>query len=303
METEISTRNCRIALTVSIVICTRNRPALLKRCLATVSRLTLKPDEVIVIDNSDGDFKTELVAREFSAQYAIERIPGLSRARNRGLAECKTDIVAYLDDDSEPDVGWLEMILAPFHEEQIAVSTGKTFPLEWCGEANRDVSPRLLSNRDPHWFEIATFGGLGIGCNMALRRAACLGWKVFDERLGRGAPFHIGEETCAFAHLLSRGYSAIYLPSAIVYHRQSSWRCIELEARSSIAYWWLLFSEFPNQRLNLLRFLFQRLLRKRLNWPREMQDPGKIISSGWRVYMKASIGGTLLFLRTKKPSG
>jgi len=288
-------------LTATIVICTRYRPALLQRCLTAVSRLDHQPDEVFVVDNSPGDADTECVARKFGVRYTVEPLQGLSRARNRGLAESTSEIVAYIDDDAEPDPQWLGNLLDPFRDELVAATIGRVITPVSRELAEEEHKPRPLTRSDPHWFEIATFGGLGIGCNMALRRSACTGWKVFDERLGRGAPLHIGEETHAFALLLSRGYTAISLPDAIVYHPPSNRDTIENEARNSISYWLLLFAEFPEHRMDLLRFLSYRLRGQNIPWFRESQEPGDIITSGWRIRLKAGISGILLFLRTFKP--
>jgi hypothetical protein len=52
--------------------------------------------------------------------------------------------------------------------------------------------------------------------------------------------------------------------------------------------------------MDLLRFLFKRLRRQPLTWPRNPQPPGELITSGWRVYLRAGIKGTLLFLRSRK---
>jgi hypothetical protein len=149
---------------------------------------------------------------------------------------------------------------------------------------------------------MATFGGLGFGTNMALRRSACGPGKVFDERLGRGAPLRIAEESHAFASLLARGFCAVHVPAAIVLHPEKP-RDVEVEASSSMAYWLLLFFEFPGHRLDLLRFLFRRLLGKPLTWTRDPQGPGEIISSGWRVHLKAGLNGVLLYFRNRKVGG
>jgi glycosyltransferase involved in cell wall biosynthesis len=287
-------------LTVTVVICTRNRPALLEKCLAAVAVLDPAPDQVLVIDNSEGDKDTERAARERSARYLVEPVPGLSRARNRGLAECDTDVVAFLDDDAIPSPSWLGNLIAPFADEKIAASTGRVVPPDSDLTTQPPESARTLTSREDQWFERATFGGMGIGCSMALRKNACTGWTVFDERLGRGAPFHIGEETYAFAGLLSRGHTAVYLPNAVVFHAAHKRYPIEFEARNSFAYWLLLFSAFPAQRLNLLRFIVRRIRRQPIKWPRETQEAGDIVSSNWRTLLKAGVKGAWLFLRTPK---
>lgn len=287
-------------LTVTIVICTRFRPASLRACLERVAKLERIPDEVIVVDNTSGDNDTETVAKEFGAIYTIEPIPGVSRARNRGLANSHSDIVAYLDDDVTFEEQWLEHILKPFQDPKVAVVAGRVDTPQSTSAEQASHVTRFLSNKDPKWFEIASFGGLGLECNMAFRREACAGQTLFDERLGRGAPFQIAEGNYAFALLLSQGYTAVYLPDAVVFHRPLTFLAVQEEARNRVAFSMLLFSEFPEHRMDLLRFLFRRALRKPLTWPRDSPDPGKVVTSGWRVLISAAISAALLFFRTKK---
>jgi glycosyltransferase involved in cell wall biosynthesis len=287
-------------LTAAVVICTRNRPALLRNCLEAVAHSARIPDELIVVDNTSGDKITESVALEFSARYILEPVQGLSRARNRALTEGKSEIVAYLDDDAVPDEHWLEFLLEPFADPCVAAATGGTILPGSYAIGSNQVPTWLLCNKDRQWFEIAAFGGLGIGTNMALRRAACMGWNVFDERLGRGALFEGMEEHHAFVRILSLGYSAAHVPAAIVFHRSQKRGDIKQEARNQIGYSMLLFAEYPVHRLELLRFLFRRLRRRPLTWLRDSPDPGEIITSGWRVLLPASFGAALLFFRTNK---
>ena len=288
-------------LTAAVVICTRNRPGPLRKCLEAVARLARMPDEVLVVDNSSGDKETESVALELSARYTIEPAPGLSRARNRALAEGKSDIIAYLDDDAVPDERWLELIIEPFADPSVASATGDTVLPDYCANGNKPQPSWLLCNKDEQWFEMAAFGGLGIGTNMALRRSACAGWNVFDERLGRGALFEGMEEHHAFVRLLSRGYAAAHVPGAIVYHRSQKRSDIKQEARNQIGYSMLLFSEYPSHRVDLMRFLLRRMRHKPLTWPRDSPDPGEIVTSGWRVLLNAGLSAVPLFLRNRKP--
>ncbi len=288
-------------LTAAVVICTRNRPIPLRKCLEAVARLTRTPDEVVVVDNSQGDKETESVALEFSARYTLEPVEGLSRARNRALIEGNSEIVVYLDDDAVPDERWLESILEPFADPCVATVTGDTILPGSCVARNSPEPSWKLCNKDPRWFEIAAFGGLGIGTNMALRRSVCSGWNVFDERLSRGALFEGMEEHHAFVRLLSMGHSAAHVPAAIVYHRSQMRGDIKQEARNQFGYSMLLFSEYPSHRLDLLRFLFGRMRHRPLTWSRDSPDPGEIITSGWRVLLTAGLSAIPLFLRNRKP--
>jgi glycosyltransferase involved in cell wall biosynthesis len=288
-------------LTVSVVICTRQRHQKLRRVLEAVRLLSPQPTEVLVVDNSVGDEPTRTTASEFSARYTVEPTTGLSRARNRAMAESTSSIIAYLDDDAIPDAHWLEFLVEPFGDPQVAAVAGRVKTPDDQPSSAGEQELRVISNQDKHWFEIATFGGLGLGSNMALRRSACPNRPLFDERLGRGAPFEIAEESYAFAVLLSLGFRAAYTPRAIVNHPPLRRVPIELEARYSLTYWLLLFSEFPKRRLDLLQFLAGRLRGKPLTWPRDPQGPGEIMRSPWRLKFRAAIEGILLFLRTPNP--
>ncbi len=288
-----------IGPTATVVVCTRNRSQLLGKCLEAVAALKPAPDEVLVVDNSAGDNEAEAIAKMFSARYSIEPVTGLSRARNRGMAESNTDIVTFLDDDSVPDEHWLEHILTPFADPKVAAVTGETILADQVSGYSNQEPPRMLTNQDPLWFETATFGGLGVGNNMALRRAACPNGAAFDVRLGRGAPIRIAEESHAFASLLSKGFRAVHVPDAIVVHPVTNGDILT-RASSSVAYWLLLFFEFPGHRVDLLHFLFRRLRRKPLPWPRNPQAPGDIITSGWRVHLRAGIRGALIYFRSRK---
>jgi len=287
-------------LTTSIAICTRNRPALLRNCLESVARLDLAPDELLVIDNTQGEEAVKLVAQEFSARYIVEPTPGLSRARNRAMLESTSEVVAFLDDDGCPESRWLELLIEPFLDPCVAVVTGGTVPVGHCETSSKHLSTRFLSNLDCRWFEIAAFGGLGIGANMAFRRVACEGWKVFDERLGRGAPYHGMEEHHTFVRLLSMSYSAAHVPAAIVFHSSEQQDDIEREVRNQFAYLILLLFEYPAHCLDLVRFLFGRAMRKRLTWQRDAPDPGEIITSGWWVLLISGLRAIPFFIRTQR---
>jgi glycosyltransferase involved in cell wall biosynthesis len=281
---------------VTVVICTRNRSSMLRECLIAVSKLSPAPDQVLVVDNSAGDEGARRTAQEFSARYTIEPVPGLSRARNRALAESTTDVVAYLDDDASPCVCWLNRILEPFSDPLVAVVTGETIDNGADVAAIRQKPARVLTSNDPLWFETAAFGGLGIGTNMAIRKSA---QPHFDIRLGRGTPIRTAEEDQAFVALLSRGYRAVHVPAAIVSHPRAPMN-VEKAASSAMAYWLLLFFEVPGHKIDLLRFLLRRLRKVPLSWDRTPTGPGEIMNSGWGLKLRAGMRGIRLYFQSRK---
>jgi hypothetical protein len=92
---------------VTVAICTKDHPELLRRCLASLQGLReIRSDailEVLVVDNNSIGSETENCARDFRATYCREPITGLNFARNRALASCRTDILAFIDDDAVAD--------------------------------------------------------------------------------------------------------------------------------------------------------------------------------------------------------
>lgn len=288
------------SLTVSLVICTRDRPDLLSRCLHAISRLDPAPDELLVVDNTPGLEVVRSLANEWGARYIVEPVPGLSRARNRGFSEITSDIAAYIDDDAEADPDWLGTLMEHFADPLVAAVTGETIGSPELRDYFRRQPARYVGNHAPLWFEMAAFGGLGFGTNMAIRRSAVPFPKLFDERLGRGAPIRLAEESYAFASLLACGFRAVHVPCAFVLHNTKPIDVLE-EATAAMAYWMLLFSDFPGHRMDLVRFLFRRLRKKPLAW-RKNQNAGAIISSGWKIHLKAGFAGMRLYLRCRNRS-
>jgi glycosyltransferase involved in cell wall biosynthesis len=85
---------------VSVVMPAYNRSYLLSRTLDSVLRQTLKPHEVLVVD----DHSTENL-REVLGNHKVRLIPsvgkGVSAARNTGVRAATGDWIAFLDSDDE----------------------------------------------------------------------------------------------------------------------------------------------------------------------------------------------------------
>jgi glycosyltransferase involved in cell wall biosynthesis len=158
-----------VVLSCSVVIPTSGRPAELERCLAAVSTQVYPAFDVIVVDNSSGEDETEAVARKWKARYVREFKRGLCRARNRGALVSGADVIAYLDDDSVPEPGWLQGLADEFRDPLVMGVGGKTIPLrvetdserlfaQVRGDAYNRPAPLVVDQKTPYWFEICGFG-------------------------------------------------------------------------------------------------------------------------------------------------
>ncbi len=112
---------------ISVVITTCNRPAFLKEALNGISKQTLKPKEVIIInDCSDTSYAPVLDAIEkANARHIIlEERSGANRARNVGIQESFGEVVAFLDDDDIWLPNYLSEISSQYRDGADAVVTG-----------------------------------------------------------------------------------------------------------------------------------------------------------------------------------
>ena len=115
---------------VAVVICTRDRPHDLERCLASLPHQTLQPHQIIVVDNASADDRTEVVARRAGAIYVREDRAGLDIARNAGMRAATGDIVAFTDDDVVLHERWLERLESAFDDPRVLAATGLVLPAE-----------------------------------------------------------------------------------------------------------------------------------------------------------------------------
>ena len=85
---------------VSVIIPTLNRCDFLKRALASVLKQTIKPKEIIVIDNGSSDNTQKMVCSLFPmVKFLKEARRGVSAARNKGIKLATSEWVAFLDSD------------------------------------------------------------------------------------------------------------------------------------------------------------------------------------------------------------
>ena len=92
--------------TVSVIIPTYNRAALLPRALDSIVAQTFSDWEIVLVDDGSVD-DTPAVASRYAKQlgdrllYLPQENRGSSAARNRGIDECHGRFVAFLDSDDE----------------------------------------------------------------------------------------------------------------------------------------------------------------------------------------------------------
>ena len=151
---------------------------------------TRRPDELLVVDQSDGDDTRRAVERIAARAGEIRYLPtptrGLSRARNAGLEGSRGDLIVFTDDDVVAERDWLAEIAREFASyPRLAFLFGSVLPPEGYDWRTEFVPYSQVPTKRPvHWFQPGAFGGMG--ANMALRRATFEQVGGFEVALGAG---------------------------------------------------------------------------------------------------------------------
>jgi GT2 family glycosyltransferase len=211
----------------TIAVCTRDRPEDLARCLEALARLPDDGQEILVVDSASRDSSArDLAARYPAARYLRAERPGLDRARNLALREARHEIVAFADDDTVPDPGWLRALTGSFADPRTLCVTGLTLPAEldtsaqeWFQRMNgfgRGFACQRFDGSTCDPFYVAR---VGAGANMALRRSVITAIGPFDEALDAGTPTRSGGDHDMFTRILRAAYCIGYQPKAVSWHR------------------------------------------------------------------------------------
>ncbi len=173
------------AVEVSVVLPTFHRPELLERCLRALLAQTLAPErfEILVVDDGHDDL-TRGQVEALAAHAPLPRLrylrPASGRgpavARNAGWRAAAAPLVAFTDDDTQPDPGWLREGLAELaaHADWVAAAGRVSVP---CDARRRPTDHELMTRG----LESAEF----VTANAFVRREALARIDGFDERFRR----------------------------------------------------------------------------------------------------------------------
>jgi glycosyltransferase involved in cell wall biosynthesis len=205
------------AVEVRVLIPTFRRPELLRAAIGSVlARQQIAVDiEIVVIDN-DPAGSARSAAVDFSStgamelRYVCEPGPGISHARNTGVAASRGAYVAFLDDDETAAPLWLASFLATMEAHVAGVVVGPVRP-RFPDGVPVSAYARRVYERDAQTSTGQAIQWSGIG-NSLLRRDRCLAAAVpFDPQFGLSG----GEDTIFLARLRERGRRLVWCAEAL----------------------------------------------------------------------------------------
>jgi GT2 family glycosyltransferase len=197
---------------ITIGVTTKNRPELLRGCLASLAVAADLIAEIIVVDDTSEtpiDEPLRAVPPALSARLRVIRLPdheGYIVGRNRIMREATSDYVLLLDDDAQLlDAGSIRAGLGVMEADDRVAAVAFAM-------ANADGSPwhaQMQASPAAYACYVPSF----IGFAHLLRR------RVFLDLNGYRESFvFYGEEKDYCRRLLSSGFSVVYLPAARIAH-------------------------------------------------------------------------------------
>lgn len=240
-----------MSIQLSVIICTYNRYHTLPAAINSIEVQHCSPDlyELIVVDNSADKAEQERFRQDLDIsiqnQYLVEKVAGLSRARNIGVRAAKGDIVAFMDDDAEADGTWVAQLIEDFQDANIGIAGGPVRPIwpstrpvwlhPWLEGfltiVDRGSQARMLERHE--WLA---------GTNIAFRRDLLSKVGYFNENIGRvGKLLLSNEELLVSERIRDLGYSVLYDPLAKMSHRVHEERVNQAWMRQRV--FWQVISE------------------------------------------------------------
>lgn len=199
------------------------------RCLSSLSRVTYKPVEIIVVDNNSSDDSVRSVEKRFPEVRLIKNKTnrGFSGGNNDGIDASRGKYIFILNNDTEVEKNFLEPLVSLMEKDS---TIGCVQPkLVYADEHTllNAVGSFLTSTGflyhygyrkkadDPKYNARLTIYSAK-GAAMMLRRSAIERVGMFDEDF-----FIYFEETDLCHRLWLAGWRVIYEPTSLIYHKEA----------------------------------------------------------------------------------
>ncbi|MBE1426376.1 glycosyltransferase involved in cell wall biosynthesis [Desulfomicrobium macestii] len=249
---------------ITVVVPLYNKAAHIERALRSIQRQTYEPAEVIVVDDGSTDGGGDIV-RLFEMKglrLISQKNLGVSAARNRGMSEAGTDLIAFLDADDE----WL-----PSHLDTL-VRLFRAFPdkglystMHFIRDGIEFFEPASpFSENDGFCLVEDFFGSFAAGLSLVNSTTAAVPRMMALAEGGFPAGVRRGEDIILWTRLfLTAGMAHAPFRTAI-YHRDAINRSIHLreqEPPGSLVYLAKMLSEhgLPHAHIDSARLLFEKI--------------------------------------------
>lgn len=206
---------------ISILIGSRNRPQVLRRCLESIARQQYRNFEVIVLDDaSSPPVNQDELRASFPNTNPIRFLRndhqlGLAKVRNRLIAEAAGDVYCIVDDDAyfDNEAALQHLATALVSSDNAGIIAFNI--LDYRQDGVRSLTPhkRRHIKQDASLLNRPHLVSYFLGCGHAIRRTVIATCGGFDEVLVYG----VDEIELAY-RALDNGFQIQYQPDILLHH-------------------------------------------------------------------------------------
>jgi len=216
---------------VSIIIVNFNGRHFLNDCLKSLERLKYPKDkfEVILVDNASSDGSVEYVKEKFPwvKILQLDKNYGFCKPNNEGAKIAKGDYLIFLNNDTIVTPEWLlELVKGVLSDKKVISCASKML---YCDKRNIINTAggkitivgggfyRGYGERDNGQYDKLEYTGFGCGAGVLVEKNFFLNvMGGFDEMY-----FASCEEHELGLRIWMYGYKVLYVPTAVLYHKES----------------------------------------------------------------------------------
>jgi len=196
---------------VAAIVLSHNYGALLSKALESILAQTVRPGEILVVDDASSDDTPEVAASfaERGVRYLRVDDQHVHRARCAGVDSTHSPLIMFLDADDWLAPDYLEQGVGGFSEDSIAVVYSD---VEYHGELRgRSKRPREF---DHGAFQRENY----VHAGSIVRRSALLDSRAFDESFDQSRTHG---DWFLWRRVLKAPWTAVWQPSTYYYRRHS----------------------------------------------------------------------------------
>lgn len=208
---------------VSVVIPAKNAEETIGYLLHSLMYQTVKPHEIIVIDDGSTDNTGDIARRFRNVKVIVNReSKGANFSRNLGILESTGDIIAFTDSDCEVDAKWIENISKLFKECDVSAISGAVYSGNIDKFLSRFLEQSIISPAPKYNKDVILKGDLNpfvivTTANFAIRKSIIEKVGLFDPEYR-----HYGSDDMDYAYRILRSGFKILCTSKVKvkhYHR------------------------------------------------------------------------------------
>ena len=194
----------------------KEHPDYLRQALDSMINQTVKPDEIVLVE--DGPLTDELyqVVEEYKPYLHIvknKKNLGLGLALNKGLHKCKNELIARMDTDDISKPNRCEKQLKRFDSDQRLAIVGSHID-EFVGDTNNIISQRIVPTEFADIYEFAKRRSAFNHPTVMYRKSAIIS-------MGGYADLKRNQDVDLFGRMLYSGYKAENIDESLLWFRSS----------------------------------------------------------------------------------